>query len=228
MIVRSDGGVTILGAGDVAPAVVDQAMLHAPLLVAADGGATRALALGRVPAAVIGDLDSVDAATLARLSPDRIHRIAEQDTTDFEKCLRNVAAPLVLAVGFSGARLDHGLAALSALVRHPRRPAILIGPEDLAFAAPREVVLGLPVGTRVSLFPMGQVRGESVGLRWPIGGLGFAPAGRIGTSNEAVAPEVRLSFRSRRMLVLLPREHLAAAIRAVAPRLCATAPARGG
>ncbi len=228
MIVRASGGVTVIGAGEVTAAVLDQALSFAPLLVAADGGAGRALALGHLPEALIGDLDSVDEATLARVPPGRVHRLDEQETTDFEKCLRSISAPLVLAVGFTGARLDHGLAAFAALVRHARQPTILIGPEDVAFAAPRSLTIGLPAGTRLSLFPMGPVRGRSVGLRWPIDGIRFAPAGRIGTSNETVAPEVRLDFTARRMLVLLPRTHLSAAIRAAAPRFSAPASARGG
>lgn len=220
-IVTARGGVTILGAGEVHVPVLAQALAVAPLLVAADGGAVRARALGYDIAAAIGDMDSVDAETLAALPAERVHRIAEQETTDFDKCLRHVQAPLILAVGFTGARLDHELAAFSTLLRHPRRRCILIGPEDVAFLAPARLSLRLDPGTRVSLFPLGPVRGESAGLRWPIEGIRFSPMGRIGTSNEAVAPEVRMGFSARRMLVLLPRDCLGAAIRALAPGLAA-------
>lgn len=227
-IVHSVRGVTVVGAGEILPAVLDEALIHAPLLVAADGGAARALALGHDPAAVIGDLDSLDAATRAALPPARVHRIADQETTDFDKCLRRIRAPLVLAVGFTGARLDHEMAAFSTLLQHAKRPCLLIGPEDVAFVAPLDFRLALEPGTRLSLFPMGRVTGESRGLRWPIEGIRFAPGGRIGTSNEAVAPEVALRFSVRRMLVFLPRPALAAAIRALAPEYVAPAAARGG
>lgn len=216
-IVTARGGVTILGAGEVQASVLAQALALAPLLVAADGGALRARALGYDIAATIGDMDSVDAETLASLPADRVHRIAEQETTDFDKCLRHVRAPLILAVGFTGARLDHELAAFSTLVRHPRRRCIMVGPEDVAFLAPAELTLRLEPGTRVSLFPLGPVRGEGSGLRWPIDGIRFSPLGRIGTSNQAVAPEVRMAFSARRMLVLLPRACLGAAISSLAP-----------
>lgn len=215
-IVRSDGGITIVGAGEVSRAVLEDALIHAPLLVAADGGAARALALGHVPQAVIGDLDSLDDATAAALPPDRVHRIADQETTDFDKCLRAIRAPLALAVGFTGARLDHQMAAFSALIDPAHPPCLLLGPEDVVFAAPRRLALALPPGTRVSLFPMGEVTGESQGLEWPIAGLSFAPGGRIGTSNRAIAPLVELAFSARRMLVFLPRSALAAAIAALA------------
>lgn len=227
-IVHSQAGVTLIGAGDVEPAVLAQALIHAPLLVAADGGAARALELGHDLAAVIGDLDSLDAAARSSLSPAQVHRISDQETTDFEKCLRAVRAPLLLAVGFTGARLDHELAAFSALVANPGRPILILGPEDIVFLAPPALALDLPPGTRLSLFPMGPVQGRSSGLRWPIDGLDFAPGGRIGTSNEVVASAVRLGFSAPRMLVLLPRDFLAAAIRALAPECAATTAARGG
>jgi thiamine pyrophosphokinase len=226
--IASDVGVTILGAGEALEADLALALSHAPVLVAADGGAARAVALGHEVAAVIGDLDSLDPATRAAIPPQRIHLIPEQETTDFDKCLRSVSAPLVLAVGFTGARLDHGLAAFSSLVRHPHMPCILLGPEDLAFAAPPLLDLDLVPGTRVSLFPMALVTGEAEGLRWPLAGLAFAPDGRIGTSNEAVGPRVRLRFDAPGMLVLLPRDCLEAAISALAPGSAAPERARGG
>ena len=41
---------------------------------------------------------------------------------------------------------------------------------------------------------MGEVTGESQGLRWPLQGLDFAPGGVIGTSNEVSSARVRLRF----------------------------------
>lgn len=228
VIVDTPGGVTVLGAGEVSAAVLSQALTIAPLLVAADGGASSALRHGHMPVAVVGDLDSLDAATRAAVPPTRIHRIPDQDTTDFEKCLASIRAPLVLAAGFTGARLDHELAALSTLVAQAARPVILLGPEDAVFVAPERLELSLGRGTRISLFPMGPVTGTSDGLRWPIDGLAFAPGGRIGTSNETVAARVRLSLSARRMLVFVPRACLGAVVSALVPELAGQACARGG
>jgi thiamine pyrophosphokinase len=219
-IVQSLRGVTLVGGAPVGGALLRQALAAAPCLVAADSGADRLLRLGHRPEAVIGDLDSISRTGRAALA-DRLHRIAEQDTTDFDKALRSIAAPHVLALGFAGARLDHGLAAFNTLVRHPARACLLAGPRDLAFLAPPALRLRLPVGSRLSLFPMGPVRGDSHGLRWPIAGIDFAPGGRIGTSNAVAAPEVRLAFDAPAMLVIVPRPALAAA-------LAGLAEARGG
>lgn len=211
MIVDVSETVTLLGGGEFRRQDLDEALTLAPILVAADGAAAGALAQGHVPVAVIGDMDSLGSAVKARLAPQTLHAVREQDSTDFEKCLREIRAPLILGVGFMGARLDHELAAYNALVRWPDRRCILIGPVDICFHAPPELALDLAPGSRVSLFPMAPARGRSVGLRWPIGGLDFAPDGRIGTSNAATGP-VRLWFDGAGMLVILPRAALGAAM----------------
>ena len=54
---------------------------------------------------------------------------------------------------------------------------------------------------------MAAVTGRSSGLEWPIRGLNFAPAGRIGTSNRATGP-VSLDFDGDGMLAILPKTRL--------------------
>ncbi|MBI1218890.1 MAG: thiamine diphosphokinase [Rhodobacteraceae bacterium] len=231
MIVQSNSGVTLVGGGQATPALLRAALRLAPRLVAADGGADRALAAGLMPEAVIGDFDSISARARALLPAATLHPIAEQETTDFDKALRHIAAPFVLAVGFSGARVDHTLAVFSALAQHPDRRCLVLSAQDVCFLAPPALALRLPVGSRLSLYPLGPVTGESHGLRWPIGGLDFAPDGRIGTSNEVSAPEVRLNFSGPKMLVILPRAALPRAIASLVPDLRPDgepAPVRGG
>lgn len=221
-IVESCEGVTLAGGAPFGAALLRRALSHAPEIVAADGGADRLLRLGVTPRAVYGDFDSISAGAQARLQ-GRLFPIPEQETTDFDKALRHIVAPFVLGVGFQGARLDHGLAVLNALTRHPDRRALILGPQEVTFLAPPELELHLTVGTRLSLFPMAPVRGESEGLRWPIDGLHFTPDGRIGTSNAVSAPLVRLSFDAPAMLVILPLRSL----RAVLNGLGLPSPARG-
>lgn len=215
-IVHSLHGVTLVGGAPVSRAALEGALRLAPTLVAADGGANRILALGHVPQTVVGDFDSISPAARVAFAA-RLHEVSEQETTDFDKALRLVAAPFVIALGFSGARADHGLAALNTLARHPGRRCLILGARDVMFLAPRALTLRLPVGSRLSLFPLGPVTGESEGLRWPIGGIGFAPDGRVGTSNEVSAPKVVLRFDSARMLVILPRVRVAAVLDALLP-----------
>lgn len=212
MIVQSGAGITLVGGGPVSKAGLARACRFAPRLVAADGGAERLLRLGAEPEAVIGDFDSISAAAQQRLA-GRLFPIREQETTDFDKALRSISAPFVLGLGFAGARLDHALAVLTTLARYPERRCLILGARDVTFLAPRELTLHLPVGSRLSLWPLAPVTGQSSGLRWEIDGLAFAPDGMIGTSNEVAAPAVTLRFDAAKMLVILPIRSLQAALR---------------
>jgi thiamine pyrophosphokinase len=226
-IVQSATGITLAGGGPFGRRDLALCLARAPLAVAADGGADRLLRFGTLPRAVIGDFDSLSDAARAAIPADRLHPLAEQATTDFDKALRSVRAPFVLALGFAGARQDHGLAALNTLVRRRAQPCILIGPKDVVFAAPDRITLDLRPGDVLSLFPMAPVRGESRGLVWPIDGLDLAPDGMIGTSNRVAAPRVELAFAAPGMLVILARNRLDAALKALRAA-AGPAPARGG
>lgn len=217
VIVQSTSGVTLAGGGGFSLKLLALARALAPRVVAADGGADRLLRLGVEPEAVIGDLDSISTAAKVRLA-GRLFPIREQVTTDFDKALRSIHAPFVLGLGFAGARLDHGLAVLNALVRQSDKRCLVLSPQDVTFLAPPDLALTLPVGTRLSLFPMGAVGGESEGLRWPVNGLRFAPDGMIGTSNEVSDARVRLRFDADRMLVILPLRQLPAVLRGLGLR----------
>ena len=221
-LVESARGLTLLGGGALGPGDLAAALAEAPDLVAADSGAAAALAAGHMPLAVIGDMDSLADADRARLAPGVLHPVDEQDSTDFDKLLLRVAGPVAVGVGFLGRRADHQLANLAALVRHRHLPCLLLGEDDVVFAAPPEIAVAAAPGTRVSLFPMAPVMGVSEGLHWPIAGLPMAPAGLHGTSNRVAegAREVRLAFSRPGMLVIMPRAALGAAVAALraAPR----------
>ncbi|MGR3504545.1 MAG: thiamine diphosphokinase [Paracoccaceae bacterium] len=208
IIVLSDAPVTLIGGGETETKTLREALELAPRLVAADGGAKAALDAGHVPEAVIGDMDSLQARDRARLDAGSIHQIDEQDSTDFDKCLSAIRAPLLLGLGFTGPRLDHQLAVFNSLVRHHRQRCILIGKKELVMLAPPSLRLDLVPGAVVSLFPMGAVEAKSEGLQWPVGGLSFAPDGRVGTSNRATGP-IWLAVTAPKMLLILPRDTLA-------------------
>jgi thiamine pyrophosphokinase len=210
--------ITLIGGGDVGPGDLELALKRAPTLVAADGGAETALSAGHDPVAVIGDFDSLSSGARARIPADRLFEVREQDSTDFDKALRGVAAPLVLAVGFLGGRVDHQLAALSTLLSQADRACVLIGAQELIFHIPPMLDLALNAGDIVSLFPLAPVTGRSVGLQWPIDGLSLKPGGRIATSNRALGP-VRLDLDGPGLLMIAPRGALDAVMRAIAPSL---------
>ncbi|UWQ78001.1 thiamine diphosphokinase [Leisingera sp. S132] len=200
--------ITLVGGGELAAGALAEALALAPVLAAADGGAAAALAAGHVPRAVIGDFDSLPEEVRVQLPPEVLHPVAEQDSTDFDKALRMIAAPAVLAVGFLGARVDHQLAAFSTLVQGHETPCVLVGETEVIFHLTRAVALPARAGEVISLFPMQEVQGRSEGLEWPIEGLRMSPMGRIGTSNRAVGP-VRLEAEGPGLLAIVPRRLLA-------------------
>lgn len=213
MMLDSPQAVTLIGGAPVSRADLDAALSLAPMIAAADSGADTALGFGRVPQAVWGDFDSISDHARQAIPAENLHRIAEQDSTDFEKCLSRIRAPLVIGIGFSGARQDHFLAALTTLARRIGPPTILLAGEDAITLCPPDIALDLPAGTRLSLFPMGPATGRSTGLVWPIAGLNFAPDSRTGTSNRSTGP-VTLQIDGP-MLLILPRAELPLLARAL-------------
>lgn len=201
-------------------------------IVAADSGVASVLAAGKRPDAVIGDFDSLPGDVAKTVPEDRLWHVTEQDSTDFEKSLTRIDAPLVLALGFTGGRLDHELAVYHGLLAFPERRCVLIGAEDILFLAPPEFEITLPAGSRFSVMPLSPVRAESNGLHWPLKGSLFAPGVLIGTSNKVAGEsgECRVSVRCDRpgMLVILPRAALDAAMRSLTEQACAPWPVRAG
>jgi thiamine pyrophosphokinase len=208
-IVSSDAPIILVGAGQLYPNDLTDSLTYSQRIIAADGGAAAVLAAGHIPEIVIGDMDSVPNDT--RLE-GRIHQIAEQDSTDFDKALRSVSAPLVLALGFTGRRLDHGLAVMTSLARAPQSACIVVGEESIVFLCPPLLDMDLPRDSVFSLFPMAQLSATSQGLKYPLNGLTFAPDAQIGTSNAVTGP-VRVVPSDPKMLVILPRAALAQVIK---------------
>jgi len=216
-IVSSDTPITLLGGAEPAEGALSIALNYGETVVCADGGADWALWGEVEPVAVIGDMDSISPTARSTFS-EVIHEIEEQDSTDFDKALRHIAAPLVLGVGFSGARIDHELGSMSVLARYPDRRCILIGADTIMMLCPAKISLDLPAGMPVSLFPLAEVGCESAGLRWDTSGLRFAPDGQIGTLNKAAGPQVGpvvLTPDAPKMILILPREALDVTVQAL-------------
>ena len=212
-IVSSIAPITLVGGAGTAADILTVALKWGKTVACADGGANHALWAELDPVAVIGDMDSISDAARDAYG-DVLHPITEQDSTDFDKALRYIDAPLILGVGFSGARLDHELGSMTVLVRHPDRRCILVGDDTITLLCPPEITLDLPMGSAVSLYPMADVGCDSAGLRWQTTGLRFAPDGRVGTLNR-VDGRVTLRPDAPKMLLILPRAALDVTIAAL-------------
>jgi thiamine pyrophosphokinase len=190
-----DGPLLIVGGGAVDIALLREIAGKMTGLVGADSGADRILEAGLAPDAVIGDMDSIKNLS-AMPEGTRIIEIAEQDTTDFEKALYSTRAPLTIALGMTGGRFDHTLAALHAVARAAsNRRVILVDEHDLALGVAGSIRLRVGTGTRVSIYPLGRtVFASSRGLLYPLDGLDMEQGRLIGTSNSAVADEIEIEL----------------------------------
>ena len=206
-IVSSLEPVGLVGGGPLPLADLESVLSTTSVLVAADGGAAPIVSNGHQPDAVIGDFDSIPPKVVNNLPPDILHRIEEQNSTDFDKALRNIDAPVTVAAGVMGGRLDHQLAALHVLTAHPDRACIVLHDTEVVFLVPRHLDIATRVGDVVSLMPMAEVTGRSSGLEWEIDGLIFDPLRQIGTSNRAKGP-LRIEMDGPAMLGVFPRRLL--------------------
>lgn len=209
LIVHVSHPLTLVGGAEIDNNQLNICLSVAPSVVAADGGADHALRERLQPLAVIGDMDSLSAD--ARLSfADVLHTIREQDTTDFEKALTRIKAPLVLALGFLGGRLDHTLSALAVLARLRAHHVVMVSGEDLCVLA-REgrSTFDLAPGDRLALMPLGVARATTQGLRWNLTDSAMAPDAMVSSSNAVEGPRVTLDIAGP-VLITLPMSALAA------------------
>ena len=210
-ILTFDGLLVIVGGGTVDHELMRDLYLAGAHLVGADGGADEIVAAGLKPEAIIGDFDSLQAPD-TWLGRTKLLRVPEQETTDFEKSLYCTRAPVTIALGMTGRRFDHTLAALDAVTKHGKdRPIILVDEADLAMALTGPFSFEVDPHERVSVHPLLPIRFKrSIGLKYPLDNLRLAPGERTGTSNEAVDGPFRIEpeSRARPRLLILDRKYL--------------------
>lgn len=213
-IVSDDSPICLVGGARISEAVFERAKSFCNKLVAVDSGADFLLGNGAVPEVVLGDLDSLSDEARGVFA-DRLCLISEQSTTDFEKAVMRVSAPCLLALGFTGGRMDHLLSVLNVIVRYPDQPVVLVDEDDASFVAGAGTTsLALGAGTRISVMPVGGARAVTLqGVVWPFSDQQMRLDGFTSPSNAASGGTVTLTT-SDPVLVTLPREQLAAALKA--------------
>ena len=205
---------TIVASGDLA--VTDVAhVAAADLVIAADGGASGLVRLGRRPDLVVGDLDSIGAELLERLAAEGTgveRHPRDKDASDTALAVRAAvvagASRLVLLGTTGGPRLDHAVANLL-LLADPSFAGVDLrlvhGADTLRLQSGAGVVrLDGAVGDLVSLLPLGDAaRGVgTVGLRWPLDDAELPSGSTRGLSNEVVETPASVSLREGRLVVI--------------------------
>lgn len=132
--------IVLNGPSQVEKQLMDMMLKTRPYLVLADGGAKRYKAYAasikdnppQIPDCIIGDMDSIDAETLAyfKSQSDDIKIVnleKDQDSTDLEKAIRfivtnfeEVTDKQIVALPAFGGRIDHTLSAMHVLCKMQR------------------------------------------------------------------------------------------------------------
>jgi thiamine pyrophosphokinase len=184
-------------------------LIDHPFIVAADGGASTALAFGFRPDLIIGDLDSIGAATLSDLQDTPVERYSrDKDLTDgqlaIERALQVNPSELWLLGFLGGPRLDQALANVL-LLPSLEVPATLLDEQNEC----RLLRAGAPCTWRpepdetVSLLPLGGDAHGVVtrGLRWRLDHETLKAGDTRGVSNEPIADEAAVSIDAGLLLV---------------------------
>lgn len=185
--------------------------LSNPFVVAADDGASTALAFGRTPDVVIGDLDSLSSSTLVRLRSASIpveEYPRDKDATDgqlaVERALQVEPSELYLLGFVGGPRLDQALANVSLLERIEVPAVLLDAHNECVLVRPGRPYAWRPEPTEiVSLLPPG-LPAEGVrtrGLRWPLHAETLRSGDTRGVSNEPIGQEASVSITGGRLLL---------------------------
>jgi thiamine pyrophosphokinase len=190
------------------------------LVVAADGGARHASALGLTIDRWVGDGDSLDAAALTALEASGVpleRARADKDETDTELAILaalRLGADGIVLLGALGGRIDHtlaniGLLAMPALAECPAvildgstRLSLLVAPGADGAAATASLVGH--IGDLVSLLPLGDAVGgvTTDGLVYPLHAEPLPAGTPRGLSNVISEEGASVSLRSGRLLVV--------------------------
>jgi thiamine pyrophosphokinase len=188
------------------------------IVIAADGGARNARALGLHVGHWVGDGDSIDAGELAALEASGvpIERLpTAKDASDTEVALLVAARrahEIVLLGALGRERLDHGLANLG-LLQHPALEASRLELYDEHGARirllgadnePATATLDGRIGDLVSLLPVGQTADgvTTEGLGYPLLDEPLVLGSSRGLSNVKTGERARVTLRNGRLLVI--------------------------
>jgi thiamine pyrophosphokinase len=180
-------------------------------IIAADGGARHALALGRVPNVIVGDMDSAtfDLRPLTEKGSQVIQFSLDKNETDLELAIQHALTlnpEQVIILAALGGRLDQTLGNI-ALIGNVQRLILNVrlddGIEEVFFCRDKCQING-KAGDLVSLIPwQGEVTGVvTTDLKWPLRDEILYPYKTRGISNEMLGDTAAVQIKSGSLLVV--------------------------
>ncbi|THF68420.1 thiamine diphosphokinase [Deinococcus sp. Arct2-2] len=196
----------ILVGGRLTPTPMLAALPRPALVVAADGGARHAAALGVTVDVWVGDFDSSEGVQVS--APREVHPAAK-DETDAELAVRMAlkrGATALVFVGAFGGRFDHTAALMLGGIRRAREgwPVTLTSGDEWGWpllpASP--VALELEAELTLSVLAFSDLRGLSLsGVRWPLSRADVPLGSGWTVSNETTGETVTATLEDGWALV---------------------------
>lgn len=191
----------LIGNGETQETVFLQNLAQqADFILAADGGADRALSAGVRPDVVIGDLDSVSPQAKKILPAEKFIFVNNQNNTDLEKALDYLAAhqcTQCTLTGFVGGRWDFTFGNFLSVYPYLDKMDICVaGKGWKIWPLTHSVTKTVRPGARVSLIPAADCQNVTLqGLVYPLEHANLS-LGRTGQtlSNAAKLSEITISF----------------------------------
>ena len=181
-------------------------------LVCADGAVRHLAPLNRVPAVIIGDMDSADPCQIARFRDKGTRIISypkEKDKTDTHLAVElaiDRGCRKIFLLGALGGRIDHTLANISLLFlgRKQNVEIRIIEPACEMFLLSGTAILQGKPGDTVSFLPVAdRVRGITLaGFQYPLSDGTMELGNPYGISNRLAEPEGRITVREGHLLVI--------------------------
>ena len=184
----------LIGNGETQEAVFLQHLARqADLILAADGGADRALSAGVRPDVIIGDLDSVSPQAKKILPAEKFIFVNNQNNTDLEKALDTQCT----LTGFVGGRWDFTFGNFLSVYPYLDKMDICVaGKGWKIWPLTHSVTKTVRPGARVSLIPAADCQNVTLqGLVYPLEHANLS-LGRTGQtlSNVAKLSEIKILF----------------------------------
>ncbi len=182
-------------------------------LIAADGGAHHAVAMGLRPRVVVGDLDSLEPALAEELVSQGVELEKyppSKNKTDLElaieRAIRDGAQEIVL-LGALGGRLDQSLANVLLMAQRDWPATIqLVDATEIATVihGGERMMLEATPGSTVSLLPLSaEVTGITyTGMLYPLDDATIALGSTRGVSNEVVSDQATVAIATGIALVI--------------------------
>ena len=183
-----------------------------PVIICADGAARKLKACDIVPDCIVGDMDSVDEATLQYFESkgsEIIRYSGDKDETDTQLALERafeVHPDEIRILGALGGRIDHTLANISLLVMCVKKgiDAKIVDKDCELFVIDRPCTIDGREGDTVSLLPVSSdVRGITLeGFRYPLSEAVMEIGAPYGISNLLNGEQGDISLESGYLLVI--------------------------